>query len=389
MKEVDPRRLPILPEFEVGRHRPGRQQGDDAPGELAGQGRQQDRLGGQEPGEREDADLDPQGRQDRQEVDGRGQGQLRCAQLVDDQEVRMEEPPEQVPAVTGLEGVAGHQVPPGRQRAGEREAGGDQGPAAGRDRVAGEPDRDGADRRQQDRERQPGEPQLVHQNSSPVGAGTSIRSDSREPAARQEVRPGAFPTVAPAEGGDEGPNDEPIERLVELAPQQARPVEPPADPDGEEPLQEALAVVEVAADGVLEDVVVVQQRRRPEQLEGPQAGVADDVDQRDVAEPEADLGRDQPDLRQRGEGHRPLGVGLGPDRDGRQHGRRQPDRHDRTAQPDGELEDRADPQQQEGPEVDRQRPVEDGAGGRRPLHRPRQPARERHQRRLAGAGDQQ
>ena len=51
------------------------------------------------------------------------------------------------------------------------------------------------------------------------------------------------------------------------------------------------------ADGVLERVVVVQQRRRPEELERPQAGVAQQVDQRDVAEAQADLGDDDPDLR--------------------------------------------------------------------------------------------
>ena len=39
--------------------------------------------------------------------------------------------------------------------------------------------------------------------------------------------------------------------------------------------------------------------------------------------------------------------------------------------------------------MDRQRPVEHGAGRRRPLHRPRQPAGERDQGRLPGRGDQQ
>ena len=39
----------------------------------------------------------------------------------------------------------------------------------------------------------------------------------------------------------------------------------------------------------------------PQELQRPQAGVAEQVDQGDVAQPEADLGDDQPDLRQRGE----------------------------------------------------------------------------------------
>ena len=58
---------------------------------------------------------------------------------------------------------------------------------------------------------------------------------------------------------------------------------------------------QAVADRVLQRVVVVQQRRGPEELQRPQAGVAEQVDQGDVAEPEADLGDDQADLRQRGE----------------------------------------------------------------------------------------
>ena len=57
-------------------------------------------------------------------------------------------------------------------------------------------------------------------------------------------------------------------------------------------------------------VVIVQQRRCPHELERPQAGVAEDVDQGDVTEPQADLGHDDPDLGQRGERQGRLDVGL-------------------------------------------------------------------------------
>ena len=137
-------------------------------------------------------------------------------------------------------------------------------------------------------------------------------------------------------------------------------------------------------------VVVVQQRRRPQELQRPQAGVAEQVDQGDVPEPQADLGDDQPDLRQRGERQGRLDVRLhaagqvGVQRRSPARGRRP--RPPATAT---RVQDRADPQQQERPEVDRQGAVEHGARRRRPFHRPRQPAGERHQRRLPGRRDQQ
>ena len=66
-----------------------------------------------------------------------------------------------------------------------------------------------------------------------------------------------------------------------------------------------------------------------------------------------------------------------------------PQRDDRAQSHDRAFEQRADPQQQERAQVDRQGPVEHGARRGRSFHRPRQPAGERHQRRLARRGHQE
>ena len=57
--------------------------------------------------------------------------------------------------------------------------------------------------------------------------------------------------------------------------------------------------------------VVLEQHRGTHELEGPQAGVADQVDQRDPVPAQADLGDDEADLRDRGERQGALDVGLG------------------------------------------------------------------------------
>ena len=63
-----------------------------------------------------------------------------------------------------------------------------------------------------------------------------------------------------------------------------------------------------------------QRRLRPHELQGPQAGVAQEVDQGDVAEAQADLGDDDADLCHRGEREGTLDVGLCP---GRERGRQE------------------------------------------------------------------
>ena len=73
----------------------------------------------------------------------------------------------------------------------------------------------------------------------------------------------------------------------------------------------------------------------------------------------------------------------------REYGRRQTKRDDHRAEHDGDVQQGADAQQQERPEVHRQGAIEHGARGGRPFHCPRQPARERDQRRFARGGNDQ
>src|SRR6266508_1371577 len=99
--------------------------------------------------------------------------------------------------------------------------------------------------------------------------------------ARQEVSPAPLQPVAPAEQPDERPDDVLIQQGVEVSALQGEAVQPGAE--AARGATTGLAVVrQVLAEGVLEQVVVVQQRRRPNELKCPQAGVAKEVDQSDV-----------------------------------------------------------------------------------------------------------
>ena len=260
--------------------------------------------------------------------------QQRGRQLVDDEQALAEEEQPGDPSGRGPTWRAAGRSPArprsSRPEPARRRPGSTGGPQSGFRRV-GHPGR--TDRRDQDAQLQPGQVQLEHHDSSPIGAdgGNPVRFPGT--GAGQQVGPAPLHAVAPAKGSQEGADDEPVDRRVEAG----RARSPTGrsrvgGPSGQPAIGQALSRRQVAADGVLQLVVVVQQRRGPEQLEGPQAGVADDVDQRDVPQPEADLGRDDPDLGQRGEGQSRLGVGLHPARDRREDRRGQADRHDDRAE---------------------------------------------------------
>ncbi len=152
-----------------------------------------------------------------------------------------------------------------------------------------------------------------------------------------------FHPIAPAEHPHERPDDEPVQRRIELTPFKTEPVDRPAESLRQPP--RAVLMRETSADGVLERVLVVEQRRRPEQLERSEAGMSDDVNEREVTQSQADLDRDDSDLRQRSERERALRVGLDSTGDLRKDRRRQAERHDRRTQPERSGQERADSEQ--------------------------------------------
>ena len=143
----------------------------------------------------------------------------------------------------------------------------------------------------------------------------------------------------------------------------------------------------MTTDRVLQYPVVVQKRRSTNELQRSQAAVAQDVKQGDVAhervvQPDADLDDDDADLPHRGERQRGFNIGLHAAGKRGEQCRHAAERNDDHPQPRRQFQQRTEPQQQERPEMDRQRAVKHGARRRRPFHRAGQPAGKRHQRRL-------
>src|SRR5262245_22174046 len=95
--------------------------------------------------------------------------------------------------------------------------------------------------------------------------------------AGQEVGPPPLQAIAPAEGPHERPRKKPVEKLVELPPVKADSVEPAEERLGKPAIR--MTMPQMAPHGVLEQVVIVQKRRRPQKLKRSQARMPDDVDQ--------------------------------------------------------------------------------------------------------------
>ncbi len=133
----------------------------------------------------------------------------------------------------------------------------------------------------------------------------------------------------------------------------------------------------------------MQQTRRSQNLQTADSGMADDVSERQVAVPQADLDEDQSDLRHRCVSQGALDVGLRSTDESGVEGRQQTNRDDGDRGDRRLVENRTGPQQQIGTEMYRDRTIEDRARRRRPLHRPRQPAAERDLGRLAHRRPQQ
>ena len=94
---------------------------------------------------------------------------------------------------------------------------------------------------------------------------------------RKKPCPAFFSLVAPAESQDEWAYDESIETRVEARSFEGKSVQPRANLLAIHcPIAAGLAC-QVAADGVFQRVIVVEQSRGSQKLQSPHAGVPDDM----------------------------------------------------------------------------------------------------------------
>src|SRR5579883_3408232 len=146
---------------------------------------------------------------------------------------------------------------------------------------------------------------------------------------------------------------------------------------------------ELAADGGLHLVIVVQHGGRAQELEGAHHGVSENVGDGERGPAEGDLDEDHAYLRQGGVGERRFGIGTRAAGHGAVNGGGQPDGGDEYADRGRLRQHRLGPQQQISSGVDGDGAVVDGAGGRGAFHGAGQPSGEWDLRGFAGGGDEQ
>ena len=133
--------------------------------------------------------------------------------------------------------------------------------------------------------------------------------------------------------------------------------------------------------------MIVQQARRAEELQRPQARVAHQMNEREIAEPETDFRDDDSHLRERRKREGRLDVRLHAPREVGKGRGDQAERDHQHREPRRAVEHGTHAQQQKDPEMYRERPVKHGARRRRAFHRARQPAGEWHERGLSRGSD--